>query len=125
MATHDQPSDPHPLLRPLILLPGAVFLAAAVSWVLPAGMKDRAVDEATGRTVVVSGTFHAVDPAPVGPFDALVAMPRGMIHVSGIIFLVFLIGGIFPVVDSYGCCGGGCRRWFTGWETSGFSGSLG
>jgi uncharacterized ion transporter superfamily protein YfcC len=88
--------------HPLVLLSGAVFLAAAASWVLPAGSYDRIVDEATGRTVVVSGTFHAVESAPVGPFDALVAMPRGMIHAAEIIFLVFLIGGAFTVVDSSG-----------------------
>ncbi|MGW8267968.1 MAG: YfcC family protein [Longimicrobiales bacterium] len=88
--------------HPLVLLSGAVFLAAAASWVLPAGVYDRTVDEATGRTVVVSGTFHAVEPAPVGPFDALVAMPRGMIHAAEIIFLVFLIGGAFTVVDHSG-----------------------
>ena len=88
--------------HPLVLLSGAVFLAAAASWVLPAGSYDRTVDEATGRTVVVSGTFHEVDPAPVGPFEALVAMPRGMIHAAEIIFLVFLIGGAFTVVDHSG-----------------------
>lgn len=88
--------------HPLVLLSGAVFLAAAASWVLPPGSYDRTVDEATGRTVVVSGTFHSVDPAPVGPFEALVAMPRGMIHAAEIIFLVFLIGGAFTVVDSSG-----------------------
>jgi len=88
--------------HPLVLLSGAVFLGAAASWILPPGMYDRTVDEATGRTVVVSGTFHAVEPAPVGPFDALVAMPRGMIHAAEIIFLVFLIGGAFTVVDSSG-----------------------
>ncbi|MGD8361069.1 MAG: Na+/H+ antiporter NhaC family protein [Gemmatimonadota bacterium] len=96
--------------HPLVLLSGAVFLAAAASWVLPAGSYDRTVDEATGRTVVVSGTFHGVDSAPVGPFDALVAMPRGMIHAAEIIFLVFLIGGAFTVVD-----GSGVLRRGVGW----------
>ncbi len=52
--------------------------------------------------MVVSGTFHSVEPAPVGPFEALVAMPRGMIHAAEIIFLVFLIGGAFTVVDQSG-----------------------
>ncbi len=88
--------------HPLVLLSGAVFLAAAASWVLPPGEYDRTLDEVTGRTVVVSGTFHAVERAPVGPFDALVAMPRGMIHAAEIIFLVFLIGGAFTVVDRSG-----------------------
>jgi len=88
--------------HPLVLLSGAVFLAAAASWVLPTGEYNRALDEATGRTVVVSGTFHPVERAPVGPFEALVAMPRGMIHAAEIIFLVFLIGGAFTVVDRSG-----------------------
>jgi len=87
---------------PLVLLSGAVFLAAAASWILPAGRYDRAQDPATGRTVVVSGTFETVDPAPVGLFDALVAMPRGMINAAEVIFLVFLIGGAFTVVDQTG-----------------------
>ncbi len=52
--------------------------------------------------MVVSGTFHSVEPAPVGPLEALVAMPRGMIHAAEIIFLVFLIGGAFTVVDQSG-----------------------
>jgi uncharacterized ion transporter superfamily protein YfcC len=88
--------------HPLVLLSGAVFLAAAASWILPAGVYDRAEDEATGRTVVVSGTYHAVDSSPVGLFDALVAMPRGMIDAAEVIFLVFLIGGAFTVVDQTG-----------------------
>jgi uncharacterized ion transporter superfamily protein YfcC len=79
--------------HPLVLLSGAVFLAAVASWVLPAGAYDRALDEATGRTLAVAGTYHAVESAPVGPFDALVAMPRGMIHAGEVIFLVFLVGG--------------------------------
>ena len=60
------------------------------------------MDEATGRTVVVSGTYQAVESAPVGLFDALVAMPRGMIEAAEVIFLVFLIGGAFTVVDQTG-----------------------
>jgi membrane-bound ClpP family serine protease len=52
--------------------------------------------------VVVSGTYHSVEAAPVGLFDALVAMPRGMIEAAEVIFLVFLIGGAFTVVDQTG-----------------------
>ncbi|MCK7504063.1 MAG: hypothetical protein MZV70_08120 [Desulfobacterales bacterium] len=55
------------LPHPLVLLSGCVFLAAAASRVVPAGEFDRRPDEATGRTVVVAGTYHEVDPAPVVP----------------------------------------------------------
>lgn len=88
--------------HPLVLLTGCVFAAALASWVLPAGSYDRIEDEATGRTVVVSGTYHAVDPAPVGPFQALVDLPRGMADAADVIFLVFLVGGAFTVVDETG-----------------------
>ena len=88
--------------HPLVLLSGAVLIAAVASWVVPAGQYDRVEDEVTGRTVVVSGTYHSVESAPVGPFAALVAMPRGMIEAAEVIFLVFLIGGAFTVVDQTG-----------------------
>src|SRR5207253_726319 len=59
-------------------------------------------DPATGRKVVVAGTYHAVAARPVGPFQALVAIPRGMADAAGVIFFVFLIGGAFTVVDETG-----------------------
>jgi len=91
-------SVPHPL----VLLAGCVILAAAASYVLPAGQFDRADDEATGRSVVVAGTYHAVERTPVNLFDAMVALPRGMAEAAEVIFLVFLIGGAFTVVDETG-----------------------
>lgn len=93
--------------HPLTLLVGCVLLAAALSYVLPAGTYDRQLDEATGRTVVVPGTYQSVDPAPVNFFDAIVAIPRGMADASDIVFLVFLIGGAFAVVDATGALRGG------------------
>ncbi len=91
-------SVPHPL----VLLAGCVILAAAGSYVLPAGQFDRVEDEATGRSVVVAGTYHAVERTPVNLFDAMVALPRGMAEAAEVIFLVFLIGGAFTVVDETG-----------------------
>ena len=88
--------------HPLVLLTGCVIIAAAASHVLPAGEFDRRDDEATGRSVVVAGTYHEVDPSPVGFFDAIVALPRGMASAAEVIFLVFLIGGAFTVVDETG-----------------------
>ncbi len=88
--------------HPLVLLTGCVILAAVASHVLPAGEYDRRDDEATGRSVVVAGTYHEVEPSPVGFFDAIVALPRGMASAAEVIFLVFLIGGAFTVVDETG-----------------------
>ena len=88
--------------HPLALLTGCVLLAAAASWVLPAGQFERRFDEATGRTLVVPGTYETVDPDPVNLFEAIVALPVGMADAGSVIFLVFLIGGALTVVDESG-----------------------
>ena len=88
--------------HPLTLLVGFIGLAAVMSYVLPAGQFDRRDDPVTGRKVVVAGTYHAVPQAPVSPFQAVVAIPKGMAAAAPVIFLVFLIGGAFGVVDQTG-----------------------
>ncbi len=88
--------------HPVTLLCGCVLLAAAASHVLPPGEYDRRDDPVTSRRVVVAGTYHAVPPRPVGAFQALVAIPRGMADAAAVIFFVFLIGGAFTVVDETG-----------------------
>ncbi|HVH08489.1 MAG TPA: SLC13 family permease, partial [Gemmatimonadales bacterium] len=88
--------------HPLTLLVGGVLIAALASHILPPGQYDRRDDPVTGRRVVVAGTYHAVAPQPVGAFQALVAIPRGMVDAGAVIFFVFLIGGAFTVVDETG-----------------------
>lgn len=90
------------LPHPLALLTGCVLLAAAASYMLPAGEFDRRDDPVTGRTLVVPGTYQAVESNPVSLFEAMVALPRGMADAGSVIFLVFLIGGAFTVVDETG-----------------------
>ncbi|MEO8075779.1 MAG: Na+/H+ antiporter NhaC family protein, partial [Acidobacteriota bacterium] len=70
--------------------------------VVPAGQYDRRQDPATGRQVVVAGTYHHVEPRPVGAFEALVDIPAGLRDAASVIFLVFLVGGAFTVVDETG-----------------------
>lgn len=88
--------------HPLVLLLACLGLAAAASHLLPAGQYERREDPVTGRSVVVAGTYHRVEPAPVGAFRTLVAIPRGMADAAGVIFYVFLVGGAFAVVERTG-----------------------
>jgi uncharacterized ion transporter superfamily protein YfcC len=81
---------------------GCTLLAAALTWVLPAGKFQRRDDPVTGRSVVVAGTYQSVEPAPVGPFGALVAVPRGLTDAADVVFFVFLVGGAFGVVEQTG-----------------------
>ena len=91
--------------HPLTLLVACVLIAGALTWVLPAGEYQRREDPATGRSVVVPGTYAPVEAAPVGPFQALVGIPRGMIAAAPVIFFVFLVGGAFAVVERTGALG--------------------
>jgi uncharacterized ion transporter superfamily protein YfcC len=88
--------------HPLVLLVGFIMLAAALSYVLPAGQFARQKNAATGREVVVPSSYQRVPATPVGPLDMLVDIPKGMADAAGVIFLIFLAGGAFTVLDQTG-----------------------
>lgn len=90
------------LPHPLVLLAGGIVVAAALSYVLPAGQYNRRTDEACGREVVVPASYHHVAAHPLGGFEALLAIPKGIIDAREIIIFVFLVGGAFSVVDKTG-----------------------
>jgi uncharacterized ion transporter superfamily protein YfcC len=96
------PSTKFRLPHPVVLLGAAVAVAAALTWILPAGEYERRDDPATGRRVVVAGTYHPVDPAPVGPFAAFVAMPRGVVAAADVVGVVLFVGGAWVIVDRLG-----------------------
>jgi uncharacterized ion transporter superfamily protein YfcC len=93
------------LPHPVILLIAGVAVCAALTWILPAGEYERRDDPATGRRVVVAGTYHRVDPAPVGPFAAVVAIPRGFAEAADVIGLVLFVGAAWFIVDRVGSLG--------------------
>ena len=93
------------LPHPVILLIAGVAVCAVLTWILPAGEYDRRDDPATGRSVVVAGTYHRVDPAPVGPFGAAVAIPRGFVEAADVIGVVLFVGAAWIVVDRVGTLG--------------------
>lgn len=88
--------------HPLVLIVGFIILAAALSYVLPAGEFTRHLDAVTGRQVVVAGSYHAVPATPVSPLDVLVDVPKGLAEAAAVVFLIFLAGGAFTVVDQTG-----------------------
>ncbi len=88
--------------HPLSLLFVCILVAASLTWVLPAGQYERRQDEATGRSIVVSGSYRTTGANPIGPGQALVAIPKGMADAGSVIFFVFLIGGAFSAVDKTG-----------------------
>jgi uncharacterized ion transporter superfamily protein YfcC len=59
----------------------------------------------TGRTLAVAGTYHAVAPAPVTPFGAVLAVPKGLIEGVEVILTILLVGGAWYIVDRLGVLG--------------------
>jgi uncharacterized ion transporter superfamily protein YfcC len=94
------------LPHPLVLLLLCLVIAAAASWIVPAGAYDRREDPELQRTVVVPGTYHRVPQVPLGPFQAAVALPKGLADAASVVFLVFLVGGAFAVVEQTGALTG-------------------
>lgn len=90
------------LPHPLALLLGCTLFAAALTWVLPAGEYERRDDPATGRRVVVAGTYHAVPAQPVGIGQAVLAVPKGLIDAASVVIVILLVGGALVVVDRTG-----------------------
>src|SRR6187397_3137708 len=93
--------------HPLALLLACVLIAAALTYVVPAGQYERRDDPAINRKVVVAGSFHNTPQSPVSPFDALVAVPKGIIDAAGVLAMVFMAGAAVSVVDKTGALRGG------------------
>ena len=63
------------------LIIGSILLIATImTWLIPAGEYDRILDEATGRSIVVAGSYHAVEQNPVGLFDMFKAILGGPVR---------------------------------------------
>jgi len=90
------------LPHPLVLMLGGIAVAAALTWILPAGEFDRRDDPVTGRKIAVAGSYHRVDPQPVGPLAAIVSIPRGFVEGGEVIAVVLFVGGAWVLVDRLG-----------------------
>ncbi len=104
-----------------VLLSAVILVCAVATWVVPAGEYARETREVEGRerTLVVPGTFEPVPKhysargvlldaehpdraTPVGLLGYLSAIPRGMEAAADIIFFIFIIGGVFGILERTG-----------------------
>ena len=88
--------------HPLALLTFGILLAAALTYVVPAGEFERRDDPETGRSVVISGTYHRISATPVTPAEIPLSVPRGIADAAAVLAVVFLAGAAFTVVDRTG-----------------------
>lgn len=78
-----------------------IIAAALLTHIIPAGQYDR-VKNAAGITVVDPVSFHYTDSSPAGVMDVLNAVPAGLRSVSSLVFFIFIIGGIFQILNCTG-----------------------
>ena len=93
------------LPHPLVLLLGGVAIAVALTWVLPAGRYERRTDAATGRALVVPGTYTRVEATPVGVMAGLLAIPRGVVAGADVVLAILIVGGAFAFLEATGMFG--------------------
>lgn len=88
---------PHTYLILLILC----IIMIVLTNLLPAGEFDRAVDD-SGRTVVVAGTYHPVDPSPGSILELPVKLQSGMKAGAEILVFMLLMGGSLGIINEAG-----------------------
>ena len=89
---------PHVLVFFVIVM----FIVAVLTWIIPAGQFDTQVDEETGRTYVVAGSYHEIESNPCTISGFLSSLHRGMEYNASVIFFVLIIGGAFQIITSTG-----------------------
>lgn len=91
-------SFPHPIIILLLF----IFLAGISTYLIQSGTYDRVLDEATGREVVVPGSFRQIEDIDVSLGDMLLAIPAGIIARADVLVLILLLGGAFFVIEQTG-----------------------
>lgn len=89
-------------LNPLTLLFVLVILVSILTYIIPAGKYDTVKDEATGKTVVVQGTYHQIESNPATPVSVMMSFDAGLKRASTIISFLLLIGGSLGVITATG-----------------------
>ena len=89
-----------------VLLFSVIIVCTILTWILPAGEFDRVMNEATGRTVAVAGTFHTVEQSPVGIFQMFQAIYNGMCDAGSVTFFVFISYASINIIIASGAFNG-------------------
>lgn len=91
-----------------------IAVVAALTWIVPAGLYDMAMNEALGREAPVPGTYHTVEPTPQGPIAVLLAPIKGLYdpfeytaNAIDVSVFVLIIGGFLMVVTRTGAIDAG------------------
>ena len=104
-----------------VLLIGAILVCSLATYIVPSGTYEREVRVVEGRerTLLVPGTYQSIEKhiswrglllgdevegmaSPESLHGFLTAVPRGMEQAADIIFFIFIIGGVFGILQRTG-----------------------
>ena len=96
------------------ILFGLIVVVAALTWIIPAGQYERAMNETLGKEAPVPGTYHQVEPNPQGlkavlmaPIAGLYDPATGTANAIDVAVFVLVIGGFLAVVTKTGAIDAG------------------
>lgn len=120
------------------LLTGVVLFSSVLTWIIPSGSYDRETIQVgqLERNVIVPGSYEKIPKhysiegaliseseegmaSPVGAQGFLSSIPRGMEAAADIIFFIFVVGGVFGILQRTGAIVGGIHRLLTRFKNSG------
>ncbi|NOI33750.1 YfcC family protein [Vibrio cyclitrophicus] len=94
-----------------------IAFVALLTWVVPAGQYNRAMNEELGREVPVTGTYQAVEGNPQGVIDVLLAPIDGFYDHNSyeaaaidVSLFILIIGGFLGLVTKTGAIDAGIER---------------
>ncbi|CAM4156765.1 YfcC family protein [Lacicoccus alkaliphilus] len=92
-----------------VLIYSIVILAVLASYIIPAGEYER-YEDSEGRELVDQTSFTYVEQDPVNLTQIFTVVPEGMVDAAGIIFLIFIIGGAFGMINGTGAIEAGINK---------------
>ncbi len=83
-----------------VILVSIIIICTILTWILPAGQFDRQLNDA-GKEIAVAGSYHLVERTPVGPFEMVQSIYKGMVDAAPVIFFVYIsFASIGLIIDS-------------------------
>ncbi|MCH4825387.1 YfcC family protein [Planococcus halocryophilus] len=92
------------------LLMFMIVLVALLTYIIPAGQYERALDEETGRDLIIADSFAYTESTPVGPGGVLSSVFNGIVGAAEIIAFVLIVGGVFGVIVKSGAINAALAR---------------
>ncbi|PKM31248.1 MAG: C4-dicarboxylate ABC transporter [Gammaproteobacteria bacterium HGW-Gammaproteobacteria-11] len=93
-----------------------IIFVAALTWIIPAGQYERAMNESVGREVAVPGTYELVEANPQGFVDVMLAPTAGFYdpdsyaaNAIDVALFVLFLGGFLGVMNATGAIDTGIR----------------